>query len=97
MLDRSVVVAVALEEAQRCGLCGTANWQWEDDPEAFVAASVVCPGCARRDVATEEAGSAARQHGATVQLLPREHAEDVIQTARRPASARERAARREAT
>jgi hypothetical protein len=84
---------VQLEKAELCGLCGTADWQWDEDPEAFVAAAVVCRGCARREAKSEAEGQGVKQHGSSVQLVPREHAVKVTAQASRPLSPRERARR----
>lgn len=32
----------------RC-TCGTSDWEWEDDPDAWHADHWRCPGCERRE------------------------------------------------
>lgn len=33
------------EEAQRHPPCGTYRWEWEEDPQAYVAEIEDCPAC----------------------------------------------------
>jgi hypothetical protein len=42
------------EKSLACSMCGTAEWQWEADSDAYAAMLQVCPGCQRKDWAREE-------------------------------------------
>ena len=43
--DRAVVNVWQSEQAQKCPTCGTFDWEWEEDPEAWVADIHWCLGC----------------------------------------------------
>lgn len=76
--DRAKVIAYALEKGERCGQCGTAAWEWEQDSGAYVAVRQSCPGCAHRErVRDDESAKAAP--GVSVVLLPRSAAEAIAQ------------------
>jgi hypothetical protein len=47
------LLAIISEESSRCGLCGTAKWEWEEDPHAYLATIDVCEGCKQREVARD--------------------------------------------
>ena len=47
--DRSIVIAVTMERAERCSMCGTAQREWDDDPFAYAPERVTCPGCRARE------------------------------------------------
>ena len=36
-VDRARVIANELEEGSRCSMCGTAQWEWDEDPGAYEA------------------------------------------------------------
>lgn len=92
------MAAVLLERSDRCSTCGSAAWEWLEDPEAWTAVEEVCMGCAMRDRLREsrdmerKGGQTARVPGASIRLV-----RSVVATARasmkaeRPKSARERA------
>jgi hypothetical protein len=52
-LDRSKAVAFFYEKSARCALCGTAEWEWAEDKDAYQAISEFCPGCYRKDAAQD--------------------------------------------
>lgn len=54
-IDRTKVLAITLEDGDRCQMCGTSSWEWEADQFAYVAAVHVCPGCKLREAAREDA------------------------------------------
>lgn len=49
------LLASLTEEAQRCGTCGTAGWEWSEDRFAYLATVHVCEGCKMRDAARDDA------------------------------------------
>jgi hypothetical protein len=65
------MLAYRLERAERCQMCGTAEWEW--DPKqggrkfAYEPVTQVCKGCQAKEIVTEETD---RLPGATVQLMP---------------------------
>jgi hypothetical protein len=72
--DRAKMLAFAVEKGQRCALCGTAQWEWEENRRAYEPVAHQCPGC----YALEVAGEGEREPGVTMRLLPtdtREHAQ----------------------
>ena len=68
------MVAVSLERAERCTMCGTADYEWAEDPYAYEAVRVSCPGCLRRETLQEDSGSGAGK-GVSVRLLSAHAAE----------------------
>lgn len=46
-------MAWRLEEADRCQLCGTASWEWDENPHAYQPQEVWCKGCYLKDITTE--------------------------------------------
>jgi hypothetical protein len=45
--DRDAVAIWQLAERERCSDCGTAEWEWEENPDAWHADHVTCEGCRR--------------------------------------------------
>jgi hypothetical protein len=89
--DRAILLAVKLEKAQVCPMCGTPEWEHEENPGSYEAAVRVCPGCALKDNKRSESDDKLPP-GAHIQLIPADVAERLRQTPRRrPRSARERA------
>ena len=66
--DRAKLVAYLMESAQRCTMCGTAPWEWEEDRFAYEASTHNCRGCQVKETASEDAP---RIHGQTITLVPR--------------------------
>ena len=72
--DRSKLMAFLLEDASRCQMCGTSQWEWEEDPFAYEAMSMHCEGCARKEFAREDAEE---QAGTRIALVPRTRAAEM--------------------
>ena len=49
------LLATLTEEAQRCGMCGTADWEWSEDKFAYMPTVHVCEGCKLREAARDDA------------------------------------------
>lgn len=64
--DRMKTVAFLLEKADRCALCGTAQWEWEENKRAYQPVEHHCPGCYLKHVAGEEQ---AMMPGTTIRLV----------------------------
>lgn len=64
--DRAKALAYRAEKSERCVMCGTAQWEWEENPHAYIVEDVHCPGCYRKHRANEEKG---RLPGTSVQLV----------------------------
>lgn len=45
--DQVAAMAWMAEDNQRCSNCGTADWEWEEDPDFVKAEAYVCRGCSR--------------------------------------------------
>ena len=78
--DRAKLMAFMLESGERCQLCGTAAWEWEDDPFAYEAMVHRCHGCYVRDAARDEGELGP---GTTISLVPRKKAEELKAAPRR--------------
>jgi len=70
--DRAKLTAYLVESAQKCVMCGTSPWEWEDDRFAYEGALHQCWGCYVKDSASEEEEMLP---GAQVVLVPRRVAE----------------------
>lgn len=89
--SRAIVIAVQMEKAERCTMCGTRAWEWAEDPEAYVPETHVCPGCAVQDAASAEQDNATKPKGSRIRLIPRRVAElKAAKGRKRPLSRRER-------
>jgi hypothetical protein len=71
--DRAKVAAVALEKSSACPSCGTQPYEWDEDPDAYVAINITCPGCMRREIMQED--DTPKVKGTSVRLLPKVTAE----------------------
>jgi hypothetical protein len=56
-----------LEKNERCTMCGTAKWEWDENKFAYEAVEDFCPGCLRKSALQETAGN---NPGSTVILVP---------------------------
>ena len=73
--DRNKAVAFLYEEGSKCGMCGTADWEWEQEDErgimrpvrAYEPTGHFCMGCYLKSVAGEETG---QEPGMSVRLIP---------------------------
>jgi hypothetical protein len=79
--DRAKVSAVTLERSERCTLCGTAQWEWEADPNAYTPIYHTCHGCRIKDAMAED--NTPKGKGTTIRLAPRKVAERMIREAAR--------------
>ena len=68
--DRAKLRAYMLERGERCSLCGTAEWEWEQDRFAYEPIIEVCQGCQKKDLMREEAN----QPGSSVVLVSKQKA-----------------------
>lgn len=70
--DRAKLFAYVAHKAEFCQMCGTAPWQWEENPYAFEPLLEVCHGCEKKDVARED--GVKLPPGASMVLVPQEEA-----------------------
>lgn len=66
--DRSKALAYTLEKATRCTMCGTAQWEWDEDKFAYTAIEDFCKGCYQKQVAQEETANSLP--GTSIRLVP---------------------------
>lgn len=69
--DRHKAIAYLLEEAIRCQMCGTSDWEWDPNQGgkrlAYEPVEKICWGCYYKARATEEDSS---MPGSSVTLVP---------------------------
>ncbi len=65
--DRAKTLAFMLEKAQRCDMCGTAEWEWEENRFAYSPEEKFCMGCYLKHMAGEEG---AQMPGSTIVMVP---------------------------
>ena len=84
-----------MERGEKCIRCGTAGWEWELDPDAYIAVVMGCQGCLRTETMSEDLHNTPGPKGASVRLLPRAVAERIAaETERREAEGTLRPRRR---
>lgn len=66
--DRAKTLAFALENAQRCSMCGTAPWEWEENRFAYTAMDEFCQGCYQKSIFSDTSSSSLP--GTNVKLVP---------------------------
>ena len=64
--DRAKAIAFMLNEQEKCALCGTADWEWEEDRFAYEPVLHQCWGCYYKSVYYDSLGKPAP--GTTVEL-----------------------------
>lgn len=52
--DQLAALSWSSEDRVRCPHCGTAEWEWEEDGDAYRAEPRVCRGCHRRGVEEQQ-------------------------------------------
>lgn len=65
--DRAKALAFAMEENSRCQMCGTADWEWDENPYAYEPIARRCQGCYLKDTAQEDSKNLP---GTTIVLEP---------------------------
>ena len=63
-----------MERSERCSMCGTAPWEWEEDRYAFEAARETCVGCQQKDLLRDDTEKAPA--GSSVVLIPKKVARE---------------------
>lgn len=74
--DRAKLVAYSLEAAERCAMCGTASWEWEEDRFAYAAVRQTCMGCQQKDLLRDD--DTPNPPGTSIVLIPKEQAERLL-------------------
>jgi hypothetical protein len=54
--DKAKVIAYMLENALRCSMCGTAEWEWEENRFAYTPVDKFCRGCYQKSVFGDQEG-----------------------------------------
>lgn len=78
--DRAKTLAFSLESSERCSLCGTAEWEWQENKFAYEAQERFCRGCYIRNTGSETVKTALP--GTTVELVkvsPEMRAQQILQ------------------
>ena len=70
--DRAKLAAFLTEHNSRCQLCGTADWEWQEDRYAYEPIAKQCWGCYAKDGAKDQNDSLP---GSTITLIPKKFAE----------------------
>lgn len=64
--DRTKLLAYLIDEASRCASCGTSDWEFDQDPNAYYPGIRMCRGCALVEMRREDVRDTP---GATIVLL----------------------------
>ena len=69
--DRAKAIAFTLEKSARCAMCGTAEWEWDANRDAYQAVTERCEGCYRKDaVMSVDEGAPPLPAGTRAVLIP---------------------------
>jgi len=66
--DRAKAIAYSMEQALRCTMCGTAQWEWDEDKFAYTALDEFCKGCYQKSVFSDTESRSLP--GTNVKLVP---------------------------
>lgn len=66
--DRGKALAFVREKNLKCGMCGTARWEWEENRFAYYPKEEICPGCEKKDFVMDTRHE--RHPGLYVTLVP---------------------------
>lgn len=64
--SRAKTIAYLMEQGDTCQLCGTAKWEWEENPYAYDTEEAFCKGCYIKEVSAE----GDRMPGTRIELVP---------------------------
>lgn len=51
--DQAKALAYMFEDAERCSMCGTADWEWQDNRNAYEPVLATCLGCYYKEIIRE--------------------------------------------
>lgn len=88
--DRAKALAYILHEAEKCSLCGTAPWEWEENKFAYEPQEHRCQGCYLKQTYSDSMGQVLP--GTTVELVritPTRRAQQIVQAEQRQEMLRE--------
>jgi len=74
--DRAKLAAYLMESNERCTMCGTAQWEWEEDRYAYEPLPIQCYGCYLREVSKEDE----TPPGTRMTLVPKRRAQQIRDT-----------------
>lgn len=67
--DRTVAMVWQSMQRHKCGRCGTWDWEWQENPQAWVADFWVCEGCKQVDEAHDRLHDKQNRNGMQVRLF----------------------------
>lgn len=65
--DRAKAMAFRMEDGERCQMCGTADWEWDENKFAYEPISHFCRGCYLKDTHQKDGQTL---EGTTTVLVP---------------------------
>lgn len=77
--DRSKLIAYIIESRSQCSSCGTSDWEWDNDPDAYQAMRRICKGCMVLYAAEEDKPSL----GSRMVLIPKKRANEIAANPKR--------------
>jgi hypothetical protein len=66
--DRAKALAYLIHKSEQCQLCGTAEWEWTENPFAYEVTEKFCKGCHIKAVADDDRPR--QRPGITLELTP---------------------------
>lgn len=82
MVDRTKMLAFALEKAERCVMCGTGSWEWDPavggSRHAYEPVEKFCPGCYAK-AAMRHMDAGRNSDGITIELARNDRSQAAAQ------------------
>ncbi len=67
--DRETALVWQQFTRMRCARCGTWDWEWDENPQAWVAGWWTCPGCKSIDQTKDSLHEKQATHGMHVRMF----------------------------
>jgi hypothetical protein len=67
--DREAALVWQQMDRMKCSRCGTWDWEWDENPQAWTPDLWTCPGCKGIDLTHESLHEKQSRHGMHVRLF----------------------------
>jgi hypothetical protein len=65
--ERAKMMAFMMEKAEQCALCGTSQWEWDENKFSYEPTERFCRGCYLKETSAEDRN---RLPGTTIEMTP---------------------------
>jgi len=88
--DRAKALAFMMEKGLKCDLCGTAQWEWEENQRAYEPQEAFCMGCYLKEMAQEGSKTPPGTTMTLISTTSRTYAQGLLKQKRRAEEERAR-------